>query len=1250
MKIDMKDLTNNVKRNAFRKVILFMVCSLVATGLLAKGPAKQPQAPKNHKYKIATGADQVLSAVYDPTTNTLRVSGGGSGGGTVTNIGLSMPSTFSVAGGPVTSSGTLSVNWAQPVAIVNGGTGQTSAPSAFNALAPPTAAGGLIYGTGTNTYSNLSLGLSGQCLGSNGTTLAWTTCGSGSTLTLGGDLSGTSTSQTVIGLQSHPVSASAPAGGQVLEWSSSANAWTPTALPAFGTVSSVGLALPSIFNLVGSPITTSGTLTVGLATEAANTFFAGPASGTAGAPAFRALAGADIPATNLSATGNGGITGVLGVVNGGTGLSSVGSNGQCLASNGTSLVWTNCSAGSVTSVGLSLPSGFGATGSPVTTSGTLGISMPSGWGAGSLLVGNGANSVATLAPGASGQCLTSSGVGLIWGSCGTAGTSTTFQVNGANAAAQSTINFQNGGYITISNPSAGNIQFNFNGPLGIANGGTGLTALGTSGQCLGSNGTAMVWQACGAGSSGTVTSVGLTAPTGFTTSGSPVSTTGALTLGMPSGWTTGSLLLGNGANSVAPLGIGTNGQCLTSTGITAVWGSCGAGSGGGLPSSWTTGSNNAVTAAPTASTDTTPLTVASALSSGGSADIFDVCQTSPCTTTNKFFWVTWNGNLGFQASNLQLSTNGPAPFLYLNGINGNPGQPYLKTATAALNAPSCPVSASATGGTVAAGTYYFKCTWVNPAGETLASAETRVTTTGSTSAITLTAPGAQYSAFGYQIYVSTSPGNEQRDIPTSAICTLAAQAFGGNAVCASTSNAIFTTTPAGSALAPPTTNTTGGAYIAAFAPAADGLGMFLTSGAAGADAPLDSGLVLPGGTGVNLTAGSTTTANALACLSASNTVSQCAANAANTIIGVFASSGQNSLVQTTGIATVNLAASATTTANDFACSNATAGTIVDNGAAPCASGQQVGIIAQTNSAAVSSVPVLLRFVGSGGSGGSGTVTSVGLVVPTGFSTSGSPVTTAGTLTIGMPSGWATGSLLLGNGANSAASLALGASGQCLTSNGATAAWGTCGGGSSNTFQVNGTNLTSSATINWLSGGPIAVTNTSAGNVQFTCPSCLVNNPAATQTITPGSASVEGLAIVSNGGTTTDAFDVSQNGWNSIKVNGYGQVYLSHGPSVDTLNIDSSQAGTALNFESAKDHITSSVANNDISGQIAVSSATSAGYTFARAYGSAPVCVLTPTSNPGSLTWWVTATTTAVTANLSASGTLTFNYHCFGSPN
>lgn len=62
-----------------------------------------------------------------------------------------------------------------------------------------------------------------------------------------------------------------------------------------GTVTSVALSLPAIFNVSGSPVTTSGTLTGTLANQNANLIFSGPSSGGAAAPTFRSLVSADIP-------------------------------------------------------------------------------------------------------------------------------------------------------------------------------------------------------------------------------------------------------------------------------------------------------------------------------------------------------------------------------------------------------------------------------------------------------------------------------------------------------------------------------------------------------------------------------------------------------------------------------------------------------------------------------------------------------------------------------------------------------------------------------------------------------------------------------------------------------------------------------------------------------------------------------------------------------------------------------------------
>lgn len=73
---------------------------------------------------------------------------------------------------------------------------------------------------------------------------------------------------------------------------------------AGGTVTSVGLALPSsILTVSGSPVTISGTLTGSLATQTANTVWAGPTTGSAATPTFRSLVGADLPNPSASTLG-----------------------------------------------------------------------------------------------------------------------------------------------------------------------------------------------------------------------------------------------------------------------------------------------------------------------------------------------------------------------------------------------------------------------------------------------------------------------------------------------------------------------------------------------------------------------------------------------------------------------------------------------------------------------------------------------------------------------------------------------------------------------------------------------------------------------------------------------------------------------------------------------------------------------------------------------------------------------------------
>ena len=67
-------------------------------------------------------------------------------------------------------------------------------------------------------------------------------------------------------------------------------------IPALAYVTTVGLSLPNIFTVTGSPVTSAGTLTASMATQAQSTFLAAPST-TTGAPTFRVIVAADLPAS-----------------------------------------------------------------------------------------------------------------------------------------------------------------------------------------------------------------------------------------------------------------------------------------------------------------------------------------------------------------------------------------------------------------------------------------------------------------------------------------------------------------------------------------------------------------------------------------------------------------------------------------------------------------------------------------------------------------------------------------------------------------------------------------------------------------------------------------------------------------------------------------------------------------------------------------------------------------------------------------
>ena len=107
--------------------------------------------------------------------------------------------------------------------------------------------------------------------------------------------------------------------------------------------------------------------------------------------------------------------------------------------------------------------------------------------------------------------------------------------------------------------------------------------------------------------------------------------------------------------------------------------------------------------------------------------------------------------------------------------------------------------------------------------------------------------------------------------------------------------------------------------------------------------------------------------NNLACIVAGR-VATCPPNATG-VVGVFQGGSQTASLVTSGDATVNLSSASVTTLGDYACTNSTAGTVIDNGINPCPSGQQAGTIAKSNFTAVSSVLVSLSTSAISGSTG-----------------------------------------------------------------------------------------------------------------------------------------------------------------------------------------------------------------------------------------------------------------------------------------
>jgi len=177
--------------------------------------------------------------------------------------------------------------------------------------------------------------------------------------TASGDLGGTYPSPSVQGLMTKALPSLASG---FLKYNGTAWAFDNTGYLS-SAVTSVGLAMPGIFSVSGSPVTTSGNLTAGLANQNANTIFAGPASGGATTPTFRALAIGDLPASGVTAGSYNNVT--------------VNAAGQVTAGSNTTYLTASTGVSSLTAgTGISTSASTGAvtiTNTGISTSGLLPI-------------------------------------------------------------------------------------------------------------------------------------------------------------------------------------------------------------------------------------------------------------------------------------------------------------------------------------------------------------------------------------------------------------------------------------------------------------------------------------------------------------------------------------------------------------------------------------------------------------------------------------------------------------------------------------------------------------------------------------------------------------------------------------------------------------------------------------------------------------------------------------------------------------
>jgi hypothetical protein len=248
--------------------------------------------------------------------STVITNGTWNGGTIPTGYGGTGLTTFTAANNALysTSSSALA---AGTLPIDAGGTGQTTAAAAFNALDPMTTTGDMIYASGTNTAARLPIGTSTQVLTVTGGIPAWAAAPGSSTLNIQ-DFTATSgqTSFTV----TYTVGLVEGVYRNGIKLGTSDYAATSGTAIVLGTGAITGDLVQVVY------------FTAVAVTNVVNTFSAGTTGFT--------------PST--ATTGAVTLAGTLNIANGGTGLSTIGSNGTVLTSNGTAASWAAAAGATIT--------------------------------------------------------------------------------------------------------------------------------------------------------------------------------------------------------------------------------------------------------------------------------------------------------------------------------------------------------------------------------------------------------------------------------------------------------------------------------------------------------------------------------------------------------------------------------------------------------------------------------------------------------------------------------------------------------------------------------------------------------------------------------------------------------------------------------------------------------------------------------------------------------------------------------------